>query len=107
MEHLARFCQNLSAVTPLRLNLCMFVGLFAIVIGISCTPGPDFVFERSERAANTPYPDLLPLTAFEGGQPAQNTSQVEADLLARAAALRARAASLQGPIIDAGDRVRR
>ncbi|QBF31201.1 hypothetical protein [Thalassococcus sp. S3] len=73
-----------------------------------CTQFPDLDDAVPPASEVADYPDLVPIdTLLAGNDPDPTTGQQEADALeARAAQLRARAARLQGGVVDPGTRAR-
>jgi hypothetical protein len=87
------------ALAPLLLSLAA-----------GCSPFPDLDDRVSPGALEAPYPELVatePLVAAAGspGDTAEGIAAAEA-LEARAAAVQARAAGLQGPVIEPETRAR-
>ncbi|SIT10771.1 hypothetical protein SAMN05421759_11658 [Roseivivax lentus] len=81
--------------------------LLALCLGVSgCTQFPELDATATPGVAAAPYPDLLPIDALLRGAPARATPDLRAGVSARAAALRARAARLQEPVIDPRTRAR-
>ncbi|QFS82641.1 hypothetical protein FIU97_07465 [Roseivivax sp. THAF40] len=80
-----------------------------IALGLAvtgCTQFPELDATATPGVADAPYPDLLPLGLLLGDAPMRATPDMSANVVSRAEALRARAARLQGPVIDAGTRRR-
>jgi hypothetical protein len=84
--------------------------LLATVVGLTgCANIPDVGGADAAAARNAPYPTLIPLDdVLSAAQrtPAQITPATIATTNDRIARLRARAASLRGPVVDAGTRSR-
>ena len=80
----------------------------AILAGlVGCGDIPNVGARQAEAARNAPYPDLVNLDgllAAAQNQPARITPTSVATTNTRIAALRARAARLRGPVIDAATR---
>lgn len=79
-----------------------------LVLGIGgCAQFPELEGLVDDATRSAPYPDLVPLgpilSRADAGAPARDPG---AGVLARAAALEARAARLRGPVIDAATRAR-
>lgn len=72
----------------------------------ACTQFPEIDAVETPGVENAPYPELLPLdTLLESGPP-RATPEMRGDVEARAAALKARAAGLDGPVVDDATRSR-
>lgn len=81
--------------------------LIALGLAVSgCTQFPELDATATPGVAEAPYPDLLPLGLLLGGAPMRATPDMSANVVSRAAALRARAQVLQRPVIDAQTRRR-
>ncbi len=81
--------------------------LLAIALGLmGCTQFPELDETATPGVAEAPYPDLLPLETLLRGAPPRATPDLRAGVADRAAALRARAAFLQRPVIDPATRAR-
>ena len=90
---LRRFIVSLFIVVPLALA--------------GCATFPDLEGDLSNRATNADYPRLVPFEMILGQvDGAPNSRRAAADLDARAATLRRRAAALRGPVLDAATRQR-
>ncbi len=88
-------------------------GLLITAFGLlgGCEAPPEAQFPISPEAAAQPAPELAPTTRFarvaeESGTAAEGLGADRDSLAARAAALRATAAGLSGPVIDADSRAR-
>lgn len=84
--------------------------LFALVLVLGmggCVEFPALDGVVDDTTRNAPYPDLVPLGPIlaqaDAAAPGRDPG---AGILARAAALSARAARLRGPVIDGGTRAR-
>lgn len=77
----------------LRATLCLS---FLTALG-ACASQPEVSARESAGVALAPYPELLPTSALPQTEPAQESASAKAerDLAARAARLKARAASLR------------
>ena len=73
-----------------------------------CAEAPSLDGRISAAAAAAPYPVLQPLAPLlaQAAQPGRITPQTPRQLEGGAAALRARAAALRGPVVDAATRAR-
>ena len=73
-----------------------------------CADAPSLDGRISAAAAAAPYPTLQPLAPLlvQAAQPGRITPQTTAELDGGAAGLRARAAALRGPVVDAATRAR-
>ena len=72
----------------------------------ACTTFPEIDAVETPGVDSAPYPDLVPIgTLLETGPP-RATPEIRAGVESRAAALRSRAAALQGPIVDPQTRSR-
>ncbi|SLN74372.1 hypothetical protein ROJ8625_04048 [Roseivivax jejudonensis] len=71
-----------------------------------CATFPEIDAAESADVATAPYPDLVPIGTLLAQQPPRATPALEAEVTARADALRARADALRGPVIDAPTRDR-
>lgn len=84
--------------------------LLATVVGlVGCAKIPDVGGADATAARNAPYPTLVPLSDVLNtvqNTPSQITPATVATTNDRIARLRARAASLRGPVVDAGTRSR-
>lgn len=84
--------------------------LASAVLFLSLLAGCADPYPRADLAAvdkAAPYPDLVPAETIRARVPeARTTPETQSDLDARAERLRARAAALRRPAIDAGDRER-
>ena len=73
----------------------------------ACTPFPELEGAQTPGVAEAPWPDLLPLgPLLAEAAPPRATPEQQEGLETRASALRARAAGLQGPVVDAQTRAR-
>ena len=81
---------------------------FPALLGLlaACAPPADAPDLSRRAAAAGPYPRLLPLEQLLAAPPARITPEGDAAAEARAAALRARAAALSGPVLSGDDRAR-
>ena len=88
-------------MSPARLVLMCF-----LLAG--CADAPSLDGRISAAAASAPYPVLQPLAPLleRAAQPGRITPQTPRQLEGGAAALRARAAALRGPVVDAATRAR-
>ena len=77
-----------------------------LALGACAEPYP-LAPELAASVADAPYPALVPVERIRAqGPPATATPGAAAAIDARADALRARASSLRGPVIDAGTETR-
>jgi len=89
---------------PLR--TCLLLAL-TVTIAFGCTRFPALDARISAQARAADFPRLLPMTQLMAGvSEAQIVDATSADLAARMARLRARAARLRGPVIDPASRAR-
>ena len=75
----------------------------------ACAPPEDLPPALTAVAASdAPYPALAPLAGLlaQGAAPGRVSAQTEARVTSAAAALRARAAALRGPVVDPATRAR-
>lgn len=84
-----------------------FIPSLLAVLILGCSGPPDIGSHMSDAAQRTDYPSILPLDALLASRPDTSAAVAFAAPLAnRASALRARAAGLRGPIIDASTKSR-
>jgi hypothetical protein len=87
----------------MRLPVLLFCGLALA----ACADVPRLGTAPGARALAAPWPRIAPLgPLLAAGAEARLTPALTGDLTARAAALRARAARLRGPVIEAATRAR-
>ena len=88
------------------MRVIMAIAVFLGLLG--CVDAPELGGGVPERLKSAPYPGLLPLDQVLGHAPdvAVGTQDIQARLDARVARLRARAATLRGPVLDARARER-
>lgn len=72
----------------------------------ACTTFPELDAATSAETRTAPYPALAPIEAFATAETGRITPDTTASIQARAAALRARAAAMQGPVTDPATRAR-
>ncbi len=86
-------------LTPMRLPLVLLSALFAALSACSEFPALDDATSREARTA--PYPDLVPIETLNAQAPEQRIEpETTAETQARIDKLKARAAKLQGNVID-------
>lgn len=91
--------QESPNVRPIRLLV-----LISALAG--CSEFPELSQAVSARARNAAYPQILPLDQLLASLPATAPGRETGTLAARAAALRARARQMAGPVVDATTRTR-
>jgi len=75
--------------------------LLLLFLGAACTQFPELDGTVAPDVADREPPRLLPLDQLQGLQPVpRDAAPIAAGMLARVAALNARAAQLRGPVID-------
>jgi hypothetical protein len=91
---------------PMSRNLLIACTMALVLSG--CADVPDLDGRISAQAAAAPYPTLQPLAPLlaQAAAPARVTPATTAAVDGDAAALRARAAALRGPVVDADTRAR-
>ena len=89
------------------LALALIAAFGAGTMPVGCTPFPDLDDTITDEARRAPYPALVPLDSLQerigGTRIEPGTAQ---SVTARADRLRARAARLDGAVIDSGTRAR-
>ena len=85
---------------PMRLPLVFLPALFAALSACNEFPALDDTMDREAR--NAPYPDLVPIETLNAQAPDPRIKpETAADTQSRIDRLKARAARLQGNVIDA------
>ncbi|WP_146590000.1 hypothetical protein [Puniceibacterium confluentis] len=78
----------------------------ATLLLCACAQFPELDSTQTPGVATAPYPRLVPIETLLQGAPPRATPEMRAGVLGRAGALRARAARLSGPVVDAATRAR-
>ncbi|SNR25737.1 hypothetical protein [Puniceibacterium sediminis] len=73
----------------------------ATLLLCACAQFPELDSTQTPGVADAPYPRLVPIETLLVSDPPRATPEMRAGVLARAEALRARAALLVGPVVDA------
>jgi hypothetical protein len=72
----------------------------------ACAQFPELDSTQTPGVATTPYPQLVPMETLLGSAQPGATPEMRTDVLGRADALRARAARLNGQVVDGATRTR-
>lgn len=78
----------------------------ATLLLCACAQFPELDSTQTPGVAEAPYPRLVPIETLLASDTPRATPDMRAGLLGRAEALRARAARLNGPVVDADTRTR-
>ena len=82
--------------------------LFILAALAACTQAPSLDGTVPADLENAPYPSLIPLDRLEApaSAPEVEAARIGGDLSARVAALKAKAARMQGPVVSEDTRAR-
>ncbi len=78
----------------------------AFLLLCACAQFPELDRTQTPGVADAPYPRLVPIGTLLEAEPARATPEMRAGVLGRVGALRARAARLNGPVVDAATQAR-
>lgn len=76
------------------------------VLVVACAQFPELDASQTPGVNDAAYPDLVPLETLLNGPVVRATPEMRAGIEGRVAGLRARAARLNGPVVDAQTRNR-
>ncbi|MGY3439386.1 MULTISPECIES: hypothetical protein [unclassified Marinovum] len=89
-----------------RISLCLCLGPLLGAGLVACTQFPDLASSEGPEVEAAAYPRLLSVDELRVTPTSTTTVALQTSLLARVQSLRARAARLEGPVIDRATRAR-